>query len=101
MAERLRNALVIWMALAFSGCAILDKSDSFGAEGHLRISGGLLAEILPTIDIGGKIGFFKQYPKGLEGLDKLCKECRLKILEGYYADQQADDGALTPLEHFL
>ena len=93
------------MALLFSGCSIMEKSDSLSAEGHIRVSGGLLGYVLPNIDIGGKIGFFRQNPDGNRvavDLKSLCQEDRLKVLEALYdADTKPDDGALTPLEHFL
>jgi len=106
VAERMRLALVGWLALTLAGCSIASKSDSFGAEGHIRISGGLMEYVLPSIDLGGKVGFFKQYPEGKKvqiSLEGLCKEDRLKILEAIYAaDEKRDDGSkLSGLDHFL
>lgn len=58
MKERLRYLLVGWMALITSGCSIASRSDSFGAEGYVRV-GGLLSYVV-DIEAGFKIGFYRQ-----------------------------------------
>ena len=102
--ERMRIALVLWLATGLFGCQIADRSDSFGAEGHFTVSGGLLGYVLPEISIGGKVGFYKQHPTGIKvDLEGLCKEDRLKVLEAFYASlrEESDSGGPSALDQYL
>lgn len=90
-AERILTAVIGCILL--SGCSALGRSDSFGAEGRIKIGG--LVGYIANIDIYGKVGFYKQHPDR-----KTCPHCGKETHDDEPEELDLDGDPLGLL-HFL
>lgn len=102
MGERARLVVVSWaIAFCFCGCAIVSRSDKFGADWDIGV-GGILSYVA-DVHFKGSVGFSKTCQCGQKKKKKTAQTEPGKEPEA--DDEGQDEGAGDPdplgIDHFL